>query len=85
MIEAINNNVPVISSSSYGGIADILKKNKFGYTYDVGDYRNLSLLIRKFINNPKPFYKKSNLAKKNLKNFNFRVSTLKYEKLFDQI
>tara|TARA_B100002051_G_C16737561_1_gene642190 strand:+ start:901 stop:2010 length:1110 start_codon:yes stop_codon:yes gene_type:complete len=85
MIEAINNNIPVISSSSYGGITDILKKNKFGHTYSVGDYKNLSILIKKFINNPKPFYKKSNLAKKNLKNFNFHVSTLKYEKIFDNI
>jgi glycosyltransferase involved in cell wall biosynthesis len=85
IIEAINNDVPVISTNSFGGVKDILKKNKFGHSYEAKDYNSLSKLIKKFIINPKPFIDKTKLAKKNLKKFEFHKTNHKYENIFDKI
>ena len=38
MIEAINYNIPIISSRSFGGINDILKNGKYGFLFARRDY-----------------------------------------------
>ncbi len=85
MIEAINNNIPVISTNSFGGTMDILKKNKFGFTYNIGDDYRLSILIKNYIKNSKNFVEKAKLAKLNLKKFEFNKTNSKYEQIFDKI
>jgi glycosyltransferase involved in cell wall biosynthesis len=85
MIEAINYNLPVISSRSFGGVNDILKNGKYGFLYNVKDYINLARLIKKYISNKKIFYQKAKLAKHNLKSFSFSKSIHKYEEVLDSI
>ncbi len=85
MIEAINNNVPIITSNAYGGITDIINKNKFGYLYNIEDHINLSKLIKQYILNSNSFIKKSRLAKENLIKFKFHETNFRYEKIFDKI
>lgn len=85
MIEAINYNIPVISSRSFGGVNDILKNGKYGFFYERGDYKNLAKLIKKYTLDQKPFYKKAKLAKHHLKSFEFKKSNKKYEKILDSI
>ena len=85
MIEAINYNLPVISSRSFGGVNDILKNGKYGFLYDIRDYINLARLIKKYISNQKIFHQKAKLAKYNLKSFSFSKSIQKYEKVLDSI
>ncbi len=85
MIEAINNNIPVISTNSFGGTMDILKKNKFGFTYNIGDDYRLSILIKNYIKNSKNFVEKAKLAKLNLKKFEFNKTNSKYEQIFDKL
>jgi len=85
MIEAINYNTPIISSRSFGGIQDILKNGKYGFLFDRQDYISLAKLIKKFIYDPKEFYNKAKLAKKNLIYFDFSNSNNNFEKVFDSL
>jgi glycosyltransferase involved in cell wall biosynthesis len=85
MIEAINYNIPIISSRSFGGINDILKNGKYGFLFARRDYNGLANLIKKFIHDPKKFYNKAKLAKKRLKYFDFPNSNNNFEKVFDSL
>tara|TARA_B100001175_G_C19496166_1_gene635447 strand:+ start:747 stop:1841 length:1095 start_codon:yes stop_codon:yes gene_type:complete len=84
VVEAAYMGVPIISSQSHGGINEILHNGKYGTIYN-GNYINLALKIKNFYKNPKIFYKKANLAKKNVLNFNVSNHKLNFERLIDKI
>ena len=78
VVEAINANLPIISSQSHGGINDILLNGKAGTIYknNVNDLKNK---ILSFINNNQKHQKKMKLAKFNLKNFTIDKHVEKFE------
>jgi len=85
VVESLNYNVPVICSMSHGGIFDILKKNKYGYLFNINKVENLSSLILNFLNNSKPFLDKTKNAKKNFKKFTVKNCVDGYENLIDNL
>lgn len=85
MVEAINYDLPIISSNSHGGIRDILNNGKYGTLFAIHDHKQLASLINNFIENQILFINKTKLAKINLKKFNFNSTNKKYEQIFDNI
>ena len=84
VVEAAYMGVPIISSQSHGGINEILCNGKYGTIYN-GKFIDLALKIKKFSNNSKNFYKKANLAKKNVTKFSVINHKINFEKLIDKI
>ena len=84
VVEAAHMGIPVISSQSHGGINEILLRGKCGTIYK-NDYFDLASKIKKFYNNPKAFYQKASLAKKNVKKFNVNNHIRRFEKLLNKI
>lgn len=84
VVEAAYIGVPIISSQSHGGINEILNNGKYGTIYN-GGYLDLALKIKNFYTSPKIFYKKANLAKKNVIKFNISNHKINFEKLIDKI
>ena len=78
VVEAINADLPIISSQSHGGINDILLNGKAGTIYknNVSDLRNK---IINFIKNNQKYQKKTKLAKFNLKNFTLDKHVKKFD------
>jgi len=85
VVEALSCNTPVICSKSHGGIFDIVKKNEYGYLFELNKTENLSRLILKFLNNDQNFIDKTNRSKNNLKRFTVEKCASKYEQLFDNL
>ena len=78
LIEAINYGLPIISSDCFSGPREILKNNKYGSLYKVGDYKDLANKIIIANRNYYNFSKKIKLAKKDLKRFSFNLQCKKY-------
>lgn len=72
VIEAASNGLPIISSDFKSGSNEILKKGKAGFLFGVGEFRLLSKLLLKFYYNPKSFYKKEIICRKNLNRFHIK-------------
>ena len=51
----------------------------------VGDYKSLANKIFSFYKNPKPFYKRLIIARKNIKNFSIEKNVENYESIFKKI
>ena len=85
VVEALSCNTPVICSKSHGGIFDIIKKNEYGYLFELNKAENLSKLILKFLNNDQNFIDKTKKSKDNLKRFTVEKCTRRYEQLFDKL
>ena len=85
VVEALTYQVPVICSKSGGGVFEILKNGKYGDLYEKGDVDLLKMKIENHMKNPQRLVSKSILGSKDLKRFSEKVSTKKYEKLFDSI
>ena len=85
IVEAINFNLPVICSDTNSGVREITLNGNGGELFKVGDYKNLANKIILFYQNPKPFYKKLALARKNIKNFSIEKNVKKYEFIFKKI
>jgi len=85
VVEAINYNLPIISSQSFGGINDILPNKNYGTIINNFNEYSLSRAIELFYNNPKIFYKKSEIAKKNIINFSLENNVKNYDNLFTKI
>jgi len=85
VVEAINFNIPVICSQSYGGINEILLNGKCGTIFRNGDPKDLSNKINKFYLNPNKFYLMSKIAKVNIKKFSLQKNLTSYNKLFEKI
>ncbi len=82
VVEAINFGLPIISSQSYGGINEILLNGKCGTIFKNGDSVDLANKIQNFYNNPKKFFLKTKLAKRNIKRFTLKKNISNYENLF---
>ena len=85
VVEAINFNIPVICSQSYGGINEILLNGKCGTIFKNGDSNDLSNKIDKFYLNPSKFYLMTKIAKINIKRFSLQKNLTNYDKLFKRI
>lgn len=75
VIEAASNCVPIISSNFKSGSAEIFMNGKGGYIFNKGDFKTLSKLFLQFYNNPKFFFKKEIICRKNLKRFEIKKNT----------
>lgn len=84
VVEAINFNLPVITSRNHGGIEEIILNGKGGYFYEVNNKYDLIKKINYLIKNYHLGTKKSYLAKKNLLKFT-KQNIKKYENFFDVI
>ena len=82
VIEAASNCLPIICSNFKSGSNEILKNGKAGYLFKVRDYEVLSKLISKFYYNPKYFFKKELICRKNLSKFNAKKKYELIQKLF---
>ena len=85
IVEAINFKLPVICSDTNSGVREITLNGNGGDLFKIGDYKNLANKIFLFYQNPKPFYKKLTLARKNIKNFSIEKNVKKYELIFKKI
>ena len=85
VVEAINHGIPVICSQSHGGINEILLNGKCGTIFDNGNSFELANKIEEYYNNPKEYFSKTKLAKKNIKRFTLRKNILDYENLFNKL
>ena len=75
VIEAASNCVPIICSDFKSGSNEIIKNGKAGHLFKVRDYKALSKLILKFYYNPRSFFKKELVCRKNLMRFNVKKNT----------
>ena len=85
VVEAINFNLPVVCSDTNSGVREITLNGNGGDLFKIGDYKNLANKIFSFYQNPKPFYKKLTLARKNIKNFSIKKNLKQYEFIFRKI
>ena len=83
VVEAINYGIPVICSQSHGGINEILLHGKCGTIFNNGNSFDLASKIEEYYNNPKKYFLKTKLAKKNIKRFTLRKNIMGYENLFN--
>jgi glycosyltransferase involved in cell wall biosynthesis len=85
VVEAINHGIPVICSQSHGGINEILLNGKCGTIFNNGNSFDLADKIEEYYNNPKEYFSKTKLAKKNIKRFTLRKNIMGYENLFNKL
>ncbi len=85
VIEAASNCVPIICSDFKSGSNEILKNGKAGYLFKVKDYKVLSKLILKFYKNPKSFFKKELVCRKNLGRFHIKKNTNLFKGYLDRL
>ena len=85
VVEAISNNLPVLSSSSHGGIYEILKNKKYGMIYNSENLFSFESKIKYFIKNKEKFtFSKANV-KKDFREFHQKISSQKYDKVFKKL
>ena len=85
ILEALCLNVFVISSKCPTGPKEILENGKFGYLFNVGDHKDLSEKIIKFMkfkNNSKKMIK---LGYKSLDRFDYNLNCEKYLKVIKNL
>jgi glycosyltransferase involved in cell wall biosynthesis len=85
VVEAINHGIPVICSQSHGGINEILLNGKCGTIFNNGNSFDLASKIEEYYNNPKEYFLKTKLAKKNIERFTLRKNIMGYENLFNKL
>ena len=84
VVEAINYNIPILSSQSGGGISEILSKGKFGMIFKNNSKIDLIKKLKLFIENENLYFNKTIKAKKGLKRFLLKKCIIKYNKLFSK-
>lgn len=82
LVEAAQNNVPIISTNCNSGPREILLNGKGGELVKVRDHLRISQKIELFSKNKKNFTKKSQFCKKKLYRFDNKHNLLRFEKLF---
>jgi hypothetical protein len=85
VVEAINYNLPVLSSRSGGGIQEILMNGKAGTFFNCEDYLGLARKINLFKKKSYSFYKKAKLAKKNINKFTLKSNLENYNYIFNSL
>ena len=84
VVEAINYNIPIISSNNHGGINEILLNGKGGEIYQSRNSYELAIKIKYVIKNYEKSFNKTIFAKKSLNRFS-KKNIKQYEKIFDKI
>ena len=72
VVEAINYGIPVICSQSHGGINEILLRGKCGTIFNNGNQFDLANKIEEYYNDPKKYFSKTKLARKNIERFTLK-------------
>ncbi len=85
VVEAMNFEIPIIASNSFGGTKELLNNGKFGDLFTTGDSKGLSRIIQKFLTNPTKLKKKVTKSKSFLKRFNKKDSCKSLEKILMSI
>lgn len=85
VIEAGSYCLPIVSSNFKSGSKEILKNGKAGFLFKVGDFRSLSKILTKFYSNPKTFYKKELICRKNLNRFSIKKNSLLFKRLINKL
>ena len=85
LVEAMNYNIPIISSDCPGGTKELLLSGKYGDLFNPGDYNELAIKINNFMSNPKKLQKKILKSKKKLKKFTYKMSTKSLEKIIENM
>ena len=86
LIDAINLNVPCVSTDCHSGPKEILKNGRGGYLVPIKDYKTLGKKMIYAIENYKVSIKKNNLAKKYLNRFETKQQSSVYQRfLFKHI
>ena len=85
LVEAAQNNVPIISTNCNSGPREILLNGKGGELIKIKDYLKISQKIELFSKNKKTFIKKSQFCKKKLYRFDNKYNLLKFENLFNKL
>ena len=85
VVQAINNNLPVLSTQSHGAINEILLYGNGGTFYKKRNVNDLSKKIIFIINNYKMTFKKTLLAKSKLKRFLPNRGIKKFDYLIKKI
>lgn len=81
LIEAQNNNIPIISSDCPTGPRELLLNGKLGDLFEVNDYKKLSELIIQFSKNKINLQNKAILSKKYFYRFDLKKNCKKYYKI----
>lgn len=85
LIEALNYNLPIISSDCESGPREILANGRYGFLTPVNDALSLSKKISYVLNNYKIAKNKSFLGNKSLRRFEIKSQCLKYEKFIKKL
>jgi glycosyltransferase involved in cell wall biosynthesis len=85
LIEALNYNLPIISTDCESGPREILANGRYGFLTPVNDTLSLSKKISYVLNNYKIARNKSILGNKSLKRFEIKSQCLKYEKFINNL
>lgn len=85
LIEALNHNLPIISTDCESGPREILANGRYGFLTPVNDALSLSKKIAYVLNNYKIAKNKSILGNKSLKRFEIKSQCLKYEKFINNL
>ncbi len=85
MVEAASYCLPIISSNFKSGSKEILLNGKSGFLFKVKDYKRLSQLIEKFYINPKIFFDKELLCRRNLNRFSIKKNTRLFNLLINSL
>lgn len=83
LIEAMNYGVPVIASDCHYGPSEILKNNRYGLLFDVGDTEGLASKIIDLLSNPVRYEKYSRMSKIRSMDYSQQKMLHKFKKLVD--
>lgn len=85
LIEAMQHEIPIISSKCQSGPTEILLNGKYGCLTKVNNPKDLSIKIEKVILNYSDAIKKAKIALKSLNRFDEKKQCLKYLKLIKSL
>lgn len=85
LVEAAQNNIPIISTSCNSGPREILINGRGGELVKIKDDLMISKKIESFAKNKKKSLKKANICKKNLYRFSNKYNLTKFDNLFDKL
>ena len=85
LLEAIQYKIPIISTNSFSGPAEILKSGRYGYLVKVNDPKGLAKQIQKVLLNYSDALKKADKAHKSLHRFNIKTQCIKFDKIIKNL
>lgn len=85
MVEAASNCMPIVAAQFKSGSSEILNNGKYGFIFPIKDFKALSKIIEKFYKNPKVFFKKEKLCRKNIKKFSNKKSLIKFNYFLNKL